>query len=305
MVLHITNGDSVGGGLKAAGLDGDVLCWKDVLHDGPVPADLSLEELSAVRAGFLSGRGAGSLEAVRAEFARRDAMLRAAKAYSEVLLWFEHDLYDQLQLIQILDWFAGNGVGWSDVRLVQSHDYLGNMDGGALRAAYETGRRVTREQFFLARDAWAAFRAPAPVSLAVYLNRNPHLPCLGPALRRFAEEYPSTRDGLSRTGRAILEMASEGVEGRDGMFAAFSRREDPVFMGDWSFYWRLEQLQQGRQPLLDGALKLTRKGRAVLDGEVDRIAGEGIDLWLGGVHLTGEDSPWRWDSESARFVSRP
>lgn len=305
MILHITNGDCARRELEIAGLEGDVLCWKDVLYDGPVPAVLSLEELSAVRAEFLASRGADDVDVLRAEFARRDAVLNQAKSYGAVVLWFEHDLYDQLQLLQILDWFAAHGVGWADIGLVQTLDYLECMDSGRLRAAYEARLRVTREQFFLARDAWTAFRANTPESLAGYMTFNPHLPCLASALRRFAEEYPSVRDGLSRTERAILELASAGTRTRAEMFAQFSRGEEPIFMGDSSFFWRIERLQEGREPLLDPALGLTDKGRAVLAGKADRVRGEGIDLWLGGVRLKGGDSPWRWNPEAARFVPHP
>ena len=33
---------------------------------------------------------------------KRDAVLRRAREFGEVVLWFEHDLYDQLQILQIL-----------------------------------------------------------------------------------------------------------------------------------------------------------------------------------------------------------
>lgn len=279
-----------------------MLCWKDVLHDGPVPAGLSLEELSEVRAAFLAARGWVLIEDARADFARRDAMLRAAKSFSEVVLWFEHDLYDQLQLIQILDWFAGHGVGWTEVVLVQASEYLGTMDGDGLRALHEQRQQVTREQYFLARDAWAAFRAPAPTGMVSLFGTNPHMPWLGAALRRFGEEYPWVGDGLSRTERVVLELAASGVRDENALFREYSKREDPVFMGDWSFFWRVQRLQQGREPLLSEDLELTKKGCAVLTGTADRILGEGVDLWLGGVHLAGEDSPWRWEPREGHFV---
>jgi hypothetical protein len=30
---------------------------------------------------------------------------------------------------------------------------------------------------------------------------------------------------------------------------------------------------------------------------------DGIDVWLGGTHLTGEPA-WRWDGEAKRLVAR-
>ncbi len=40
--------------------------------------------------------------------------LNSFRKYLKIYLWFEADIYDRLQLIQILDWFrryASNGVG--------------------------------------------------------------------------------------------------------------------------------------------------------------------------------------------------
>jgi len=49
-MLHITSGDSVAGSLRLAKIGGEAQAWRDVLHEGPVPAGLSLNELSEVRA---------------------------------------------------------------------------------------------------------------------------------------------------------------------------------------------------------------------------------------------------------------
>ena len=53
-MLHIVNGDCAIEALKDSGIEGDFLSWLDVLHDGPVPEGLSLEELSEVRGGFIA-----------------------------------------------------------------------------------------------------------------------------------------------------------------------------------------------------------------------------------------------------------
>ena len=53
-VLHITNGDSAVERLRAAGADGDVLPWRDALHEGPVREGLDDAELRAERARFIA-----------------------------------------------------------------------------------------------------------------------------------------------------------------------------------------------------------------------------------------------------------
>src|SRR5271170_4721894 len=98
-MLHITNGESVIHSFAAARLEGAYLSWLDVLYDGPVP-DLPHEALSDVRARATSAMGWGEEARVRSAFAARDAALASFRDYDEVVLWFEHDLFDQLQLIQ-------------------------------------------------------------------------------------------------------------------------------------------------------------------------------------------------------------
>jgi hypothetical protein len=44
-------------------------------------------------------------------------------------------------------------------------------------------------------------------------------------------------------------------------------------------------------------LELSGDGWAVLVGEADQIELNGIDRWLGGVHLTGHEVAWRWDKD--------
>lgn len=37
--LHVTNGDAAADGLTRSSVPGDVLSWKDILHDGAVTGD--------------------------------------------------------------------------------------------------------------------------------------------------------------------------------------------------------------------------------------------------------------------------
>src|SRR5215475_8502834 len=100
--LHVTNGDSAGNTLRQTTLGGAVLPWQDVLHEGPVPAGPRHELLQA-RAAFLAACGWGSRRSILASLEDRDRQLvRALKDGQQVVLWFEHDLYDQLQLVDAL-----------------------------------------------------------------------------------------------------------------------------------------------------------------------------------------------------------
>jgi hypothetical protein len=50
---------------------------------------------------------------------------------------------------------------------------------------------------------------------------------------------------------------------------------------------------------------LTDTGARVLAGQADQIALNGIDRWIGGVHLQGHRVPWRWDDGTESIVHHP
>ena len=100
--LYITNGDSAVQQMIEAGVEGTHVPWRDILHIGPVPADLPLAKLSDRRADYLSSLNWGNEKEIRASFKQRDRLFHELSDFDSITLWFEHDLYDQLQLLQIL-----------------------------------------------------------------------------------------------------------------------------------------------------------------------------------------------------------
>src|SRR5262245_6852313 len=301
-LLHVTNGESAGNTLRQTALGGAVLSWQDVLHEGPVPA-VPAHELRRVRARFLSGCGWGSERSLLDSFERRDRLYRhALEARTQVVLWFEHDLYDQLQLLQVLAEAQG------DVELIQTADHLGPLGPDELEALWPAREPVTAEMLALAREAWDAFRAPEPTAVAELLTRDTAvLPFLGPAFTRLLEELPDAESGLSRTERQLLEPLLDGPRTPPGLFVASQAREEAPFAGDTWVWLRLAELQPLVEELppppplgdahafLATPVALTDLGRRVLAGETDRLSVAPIDRWLGGTHLAG-DADWRWDS---------
>ncbi|MGQ0543768.1 MAG: DUF1835 domain-containing protein [Betaproteobacteria bacterium] len=185
---HVTNGDSAGSALEGAGFRDPILPWRDVLHEGPVRTGLSLEQLSEERAHFIAEAGWGPLAQVREGFRERDRTLRETASHDEVVLWFEHDLYDQLQLIQVLDRSAEKPH--PRLTMICEAEYVGTMRPARVRELYPSRRPVTRGQFREACEAWKAFTAADPRGMLPAAQGE--LPFLRAALRRQFEEYPWT-----------------------------------------------------------------------------------------------------------------
>jgi hypothetical protein len=305
-VLHITNGDSAAGVMREAGIAGEILPWRDVLHEGPVPANLPLEELSQVRAEFIAECGWAAHDTVIAQFRQRDAVLATFRDHEEVILWFEHDLYDQLQLLQLLDFFCGRDLGSTPLSLICIDEYLGTLSPDRMAALQGTQQPVRREQLDLGRRAWSAFRAPEPAAWNALLDEDTSgLRFLAGAVLRHLEEYPSVENGLNRTEAQLLKGVRAGIHDRVGIFQATQRMEERIFMGDTSFWTYLDAMVQSRPPLLTRVgqeIYANAAAEQVMRNEDDWIAISGLDKWLGGVHLTHERH-WRWDRAKRQLVS--
>jgi hypothetical protein len=290
--------------MRAAGIEGDILCWNDVLHEGPVP-NVPRDELREIRARFLSDGGT-AFDAVLRDLVERDRRLLTGKAGEPIVLWFEHDLFDQLQLVQVLDALAHHECGVESVTLICNNEFLGESTPERLRERFGTRTAVTAEQIALARTAWTAFRAPQPRGLLSFVeHESPALPFLRPALIRHLQQFPSMFNGLSRTEQAALEAIAAGATRIGDAFAETQRREEAMFLGDAVFIDYMRELAGGSTPLvtmsgdgMDATLSLTDAGRAVLRGKADRVKLNGIDRWFGGVHLEGREAAWRWDGQT-------
>ena len=308
-MLHLTNGDGAVEGIRATGVDGDLLVWRDVLHEGPVPAGAAEGELREIRAGFLARCGWAEREEALEDLARRDARLeRAVRRDEAIVLWFERDLYDQLQLVQVLDRLFALGAG-PRATLVETEQPLGLIEPGELVAAYARGRAVEAGMLELGRLAWRAFRADDPREIeAVLAGGLSALPALGAALERHLEQFPGVGDGLSRSERQALAALADGPLAFPALFERAQRDEPRRFLGDVVLRWYLTELARPPAPLVAAAEEgeawsLTERGRRVLAGEEDRLASGRFDRWLGGVRVLAPRRIWRWDRGARRIVA--
>ncbi len=310
--LHVTNGDMTVPGLHATGLAERIMPWRDVLHEGPVP-EVTDAELRRVRAEFLG--------IPTALFEERDRQLEEHR-HGDYVLWFEADLYDQLQIVQILGRLHELGVPAARITLICVGEHLGIAHFGGLGelSADQLGRlpaaaatALTDAGLEHATRAWAALRAPDPSGLAgVVATPSDELRFVAEAFDRLSREYPSTRDGLSLSERRLLAAIADGAETGGAAFVRAAAREARPFLGDTWAFDRLTVLATAATPLLEaaapvgreGPVHLTRAGREVLAGREDHIALNGIDRWIGGVHLTGATAAWRWDEGTESITAR-
>ena len=327
--LHITNGDSAVVGMRAGGISGEIVAWRDILHEGPVPAGKSLAELSGIRAEWLGKQGFGEREFLEHEFQQRDDILRRSTDFDEVVLWFEWDLYDQIQLIQILDFLAQDTEAdrsetGTALSIVSFAGYFGPLEPERFESLFAQRTAIGQEMLHLASRAWTAFTSddPREIEKLAASNLEP-LEFLGDALWRHLEELPSTLNGLSRSESQILQAVAQGPLSFHEIFKRVANREDRIFCGDAVMARYIERMSLTETPLIiyssgekidapgteedtrafrNAEMALTAAGRDVVACDSDWIMMGGSDRWLGGVHLDGPRVRWRWDPDARSVV---
>lgn len=329
-LLHVMNGDASADRLRQARTEGKILVYSELLHEGPVPDGLEGEEWRRVRARHFAARGWCGYEEFLVRQRQLDKKLESFLDFDEVILWFEHDLYDQLLLIRHLDWFGRRDRKGTRLSLICIDRFPGHEPFHGLgqlspkEHASLLGQRqpVGSSQIDLASKAWQAFRSPDPVLLEqLAADGTPGLPFLEPALRRHLQEFPSVGQGLSRNQSQILKALQQGASTPLQLFRRCSEMEESPYLGDTTFFSYLGDLACATHPalsackgdfvrprgqpspeFLDQPLQLSSLGRDVLAGRTDYVELNGIDRWLGGVHLNDSATLWRWDRERQKLL---
>lgn len=327
-MMHIHNGDSAAGTAKKTDIPGEHLAWREALVCGSAPGGLGADEFRAVRAGHLAGAYGVNLEKCERELREQEERLSRFSDHEEVVLWFEHDLFCQVHLIYLLNWFAQRELGNTRLSLICVGELpglagirgLGGLSEEQLVSLFPERLEITRSQLDLGAAAWRAYSSPDARGLLALLDADlSALPFLKVALVKHLQRFPSTINGLSRIGNVGLELVARGHRNFKSLFPAFARREPEYGFGDAQFYLELKQLADTSTPLLGlsnsddrGALEpammllssfeITEHGRAVLGGDEDFVRSVGIDQWLGGIHLHGRESAWRWDEQSQMLL---
>ena len=331
-LLHVTNGESAGNTLRQTALGGAVLPWQDALHEGPVPA-LPRQELLRTRARFLADCGWGRQQALLSSLERRDQqLLEALRDDLHVVLWFEHDLYDQLQLLDVLA-LAHTEEAAPELIVIGSFPGkpsfagLGELTASELETLWPS-RRPARH-----RPRSRRRRAPGPPSR----RRSPrHWPSGRRVRPRSCRFSPPRCGGCSRncprrqTGsrgqndarskrsppaRAHLPPpSSQRNDSRTRPSSATPGSTEPSPRSGRE-QTRLLETDDGTplppppplsdsQPFARLQLRLTATGERTLRGEADRVELLGIDRWIGGTHIT-PDNTWRWDTTELKLVRPP
>jgi hypothetical protein len=323
-VLHIVNGDSVAEKLRQGIVQGDVLVWREVYPHGPVFLDSAVWDNRSARAQYLEQTMGIPHNEYMQSSERQEKTLADFNKYDEIILWFEHDLFDQTMLCYLLHWFSEQSLLNTKLSLLCIGKYpgielfrgLGQLSLKQMETLSGTWKAIGAEELDLGQAFWRSYTSSDPRLLQQLLNKDTSvLPFAHDAFRLHLSRFPSTNNGLGIVEQTTLEMIHTGVSSPYKLFEHVGDKLHTLGMGDLQYWHILMRMSQEPYPLLqirgsqvfpayNESLKLfqncevvfTQFGQNVMGGNEDWIEKKGIDEWYGGVHLQGYFPRWRWNS---------
>jgi hypothetical protein len=244
--------------------------------------------------------------------AERDRQtLENAAVYEEIVLWFEFDLFCQVNLVFVLFYLTQLSVKLPPITIVQPDHHpevpnfrgMGMLQSRHLPPLFAARTPVQQEDTDLAREVWEAYSAGDPPALEMLSQRrSAGLPYLGKALQAHLKRLPNTTNGLNAVEYFFLDRLALGKLRERDLYYQFWDELKIYGFGDFQLDVYLNRLQQaGVVKREDEMLSITELGEELLKGEADYHAfASSRNLWLGGIPL--ESTPWRWDEEEGKVA---
>lgn len=239
----------------------------------------------------------------------------------EIIIWAGPSLEEQLFLVWIIAVLRHMNIGLDKVRylLVTEDDDFGTpitslsvLSKACFIKEHRRGGRLLSEDEIATLDrAWQVLCSPNPKEITRCIKRVPSK--LSLVFNRIAHlklRYPNLRTGLGAFDYRLLQICARCGPDAVSMAMEYLVNDYDAWdhPGDNIFHARLLKLgsPELKHPLLELEgditalrtlnVKLTDAGKAALVGEANNVELNGIDEWVGGVHLnSATGSVWFYD----------
>ncbi|WP_208506173.1 DUF1835 domain-containing protein [Roseivirga sp. E12] len=301
-MLHILNGDSTLHQFKNSGIEGNTYVWRDVLSEGPVNAEFGSDSFWTERDRFMSTqyqlKNGQYLKGVVSSF---KAMEESLSDLDEIVLWFEYDLFCQINMVALIHWLHGKNLNCT-VSLVcpgkiDESDRLfglGEIAADQYPQLFDTRLKLGSREFEFCSDVYEAYCSSDPTEMYNYvlmsLSEFQYLP---DALDAHFKRFPNKESGLTEIEQKMISLIQEGENDSRKLVGKMLR---------WQRYHGFGDLQYFN--ILDGLKSLFKDfERLTLDSDLSKKKVESLmdrNQKLGGAIL----SDWYWDEQEKTLIPR-
>ena len=212
--LHILNGDSTSSILDKSGIEGDVVVWREMLCEGPLHKEVGSDEFWMDRYAYFENE----LGVDRIEYFDKSISeiikLEDVSNYTDVVLWFEFDLFCQVNLLALCTYLLDNYVKKANYHLVctgkvEGKDQLHSLSDflpSEFQSLFHNKISLSKSNLEFAKECWTDYVENDIDKLKSYdFNQNSKFQYLQLAINQHLVIFPS-ENGLNQIENKIVEI---------------------------------------------------------------------------------------------------
>ncbi|QLE02621.1 DUF1835 domain-containing protein [Galbibacter sp. BG1] len=211
--LHITNGDSFTSVLKKLNIGGDIVTWREMLCEGKTINDVGSESFWKQRYDYLHKAYKITKDTFINKTLKEYRNLCNQKSQEEIVLWFEYDLFCQVNMIAVLSWLKKHRPQ-AAIHLVCSGDEdssnklyaLTELSEAKLLDLYNNKLPLNKDDIEYADFIWQLYCENNPIRLQNAIQQNKsQLNYLSAAMESHLHRFPSLKNGLNELENQMLQ----------------------------------------------------------------------------------------------------
>lgn len=290
-LLHITNGDSFTEKLKSLKLKGDIITWREMLCEGQTLTNVGSETFWKARFEFLNKNYKVSKSWFIEKTLKEYRSLCNHKQQDKIVLWFEYDLFCQINMLAVLSWLKTNRK-YAEISLVCSGKEddtdkmysLCELNDEQLLNLYENRTILKQDDIEYADYVWQLYCSDNPIRLENLSDFSTYqFDYLSEAVKNHLTRFPSIKNGLNRMENNILQLSlDKKPSSKKALLGTLLQNQEGLGFGDSQYDRAINRLK----PLFNSfnPVKLTKKGKGILDNQTSYYSCiQDNDVYLGGA----------------------
>ncbi|WP_452222036.1 DUF1835 domain-containing protein [Lacinutrix salivirga] len=216
--LHITNGTSLTEYLIKLDITtiDSILTWQETLCVGPTTEEIASKEFIKLRKAFFKSFYNISLSTK--EITSDLKMLDKIDDFTEIVLWFEYDLFCHINMVAVISLLAQKGIHLplylvcsGRVEGEKGLKALGELNPKQLDNHYKSKVRLSLDDISFANKIWRIYCGDDHNLLMPLIVRSSSFKYMSNCLKAHIKRFPDARSGISTLEYNILKLIKDNT----------------------------------------------------------------------------------------------
>lgn len=274
-IFHIVNGDAVVPLLDQSEIGGEIIVWREMLCDGPLEVQIASDDFWKKRYEFFEVEfGVQKLK----YFDQTIKEILKAEDFpvgAEVVMWFEYDLFCQVNLMALCSFLLQNFrkdlnyhlVCTGKVKGKDRFQSLTDFTADEFKKLYENKLKITRNDLSFAENCWKNFVENDPRKIAEFnFRKKAKFQYFQLAMNQHLKRFPS-ENGLNEMQNKILhiiDLESYSEKEIIKQLLIWQQQETVYGFGDLQYFLYLKKLSN-YYSIVNEKYYLNEEGKAIVN----------------------------------------